>query len=166
MAPTISQKKLSGLNTYQRPLLMRVRNLDPSIVLRFISSATRSHLHSRIEIMFERLRKSINQKWPTQKPSFTEANIHPVLKKRRAFVVTGGNAGFGFELCEILRSSGVTIYMASRSQASLLSHHLFYTSTFPTAKADQGRSRNQSHHLHLLNPQNRRQAQFPPSRSE
>jgi hypothetical protein len=74
-------KKLSGLNTYQRPLLTRVRNLDPSIVLRLISSATRSHLQSRIEIMFERLRKSINQKWPIQKPGFTEANIHPVLKK-------------------------------------------------------------------------------------
>jgi NAD(P)-dependent dehydrogenase (short-subunit alcohol dehydrogenase family) len=102
--------------------------------------------------------------------AYSEAKLHrskypPSSEKRRAFVVTGGNAGFGFELCEILRSSGVTIYVASRSQASLLSHHLFYTSTFPTAKADQGGSRNQSHHLHLLNPQNRRQAQFPPSKS-
>jgi hypothetical protein len=42
--------------------------------------------------------------------------------------------------------------MASRSQAILLSHHLFYTSTFLTAKADQGRSRNRYHNFHLLNP--------------
>lgn len=103
--------------------------------------------------------------------AFSEAKPHRSKyphgsEKGRVFVVTGGNSGIGFELCEILRSSGAIIYMASRSQASLPSHYLFYTSTSPTVKADQGGSRNQNYHLHLLSPQNRRQAQFPPSRSE
>jgi NAD(P)-dependent dehydrogenase (short-subunit alcohol dehydrogenase family) len=89
--------------------------------------------------------------------TFSEAKPHRSRyphgsEKGQVSVVTGGNASIGFELCEVLRSSGATIYMASRSQASLLSHHLFYASTFPTAKAYQDRSRNQNHHLHFLNP--------------
>jgi NAD(P)-dependent dehydrogenase (short-subunit alcohol dehydrogenase family) len=68
--------------------------------------------------MLERLRNSINQTWPSHPPTFTEANIPPGSKKGRIFIVTGGNAGIGYELCKILYASGATIYMASRTQVS------------------------------------------------
>jgi hypothetical protein len=68
--------------------------------------------------MLERIRNSINQTWPPQLPTFTEANVLPSSEKGRVFIVTGGNAGIGFELCKILYASGATIYMASRTQVS------------------------------------------------
>ncbi len=70
--------------------------------------------------MFERLRNSINQTWPPQAPKFTEANVPPGSQSGRVFIITGGNAGIGFELCKILYPTGATIYMASRTKVSLL----------------------------------------------
>lgn len=55
----------------------------------------------------------MNQLFPP-KPSFTEMNITSL--SGRVFIVTGGNAGVGFELVKILYSKGGKIYMASRSQ--------------------------------------------------
>ncbi|KZL67431.1 short-chain dehydrogenase [Colletotrichum incanum] len=58
--------------------------------------------------------------WRTQfyppKPSFTEKHVGP--QNGRVFIVTGGNAGVGFELVKILYTTGATIYMASRSKVS------------------------------------------------
>ncbi|KAH6715495.1 hypothetical protein BKA61DRAFT_604704 [Leptodontidium sp. MPI-SDFR-AT-0119] len=48
------------------------------------------------------------------KPTFTENDIPNQTGK--VFMVTGGNAGLGFELVKILYSKGATVYMASRSQ--------------------------------------------------
>ncbi|KAH8818023.1 hypothetical protein F5882DRAFT_424033 [Hyaloscypha sp. PMI_1271] len=55
--------------------------------------------------------------------AFSEAKPHRSKyphgsEEGRVFVVTGGNSSIGFELCEILRSSGTTIYMASRTAAT------------------------------------------------
>lgn len=33
-------------------------------------------------------------------------------------MVTGGNAGIGYELCRILVGTGATVYMATRSKVS------------------------------------------------
>ncbi|TQN64350.1 putative oxidoreductase [Colletotrichum shisoi] len=56
--------------------------------------------------------------WRTQfyppKPAFTEEHVGP--QNGRIFIVTGGNAGVGFELVRILYTTGATIYMASRSK--------------------------------------------------
>lgn len=58
--------------------------------------------------------------WRTQfyppKPTFTEEHVGP--QNGRVFIVTGGNAGVGFELVKILYATGATIYMASRSKVS------------------------------------------------
>lgn len=40
------------------------------------------------------------------------------LKKGKVFIVTGGNQGVGFELCKMLRGTGATVYIASRSKVS------------------------------------------------
>lgn len=40
------------------------------------------------------------------------------LKKGHVFIVTGGNQGVGFELCKMLRGTGATVYIASRSKVS------------------------------------------------
>ena len=48
-------------------------------------------------------------------PSFTEKDV-PDLKAK-VFIVTGGNAGLGFELVKILYFKGATVYIASRSQS-------------------------------------------------
>lgn len=85
--------------------------------------------------MFERLRNSIDQTWPSQPPTFTEANVPPKSEQGRVFIVTGGNAGIGFELCKILYFSGATIYMASRNQASHPAlQHIFFPTTVLTAR--------------------------------
>ncbi|TKW57146.1 putative oxidoreductase [Colletotrichum tanaceti] len=56
--------------------------------------------------------------WRTQfyppKPTFTEEHVGP--QNGRVFIVTGGNAGVGFELVKMLYATGATIYMASRSE--------------------------------------------------
>lgn len=38
------------------------------------------------------------------------------LKRGKVFIVTGGNQGVGFELCKMLRGTGATVYIASRSK--------------------------------------------------
>ncbi|KAL2068160.1 hypothetical protein VTL71DRAFT_16258 [Oculimacula yallundae] len=48
-------------------------------------------------------------------PTFTEEDIPSQIGK--VFMVTGGNAGLGFELVKILYSRGATVYMAGRSQS-------------------------------------------------
>lgn len=50
-------------------------------------------------------------------PTFGEKDVG--LKKGKVFVVTGGNQGVGFELCKMLRGTGATVYIASRSKVSL-----------------------------------------------
>ncbi|KAI1748157.1 hypothetical protein F4782DRAFT_385219 [Xylaria castorea] len=59
----------------------------------------------------ENFRNFKTQTWPPP-PTFTT----PGPQEGRVFIVTGGNAGIGFELCKILFTSGATIYMASRSK--------------------------------------------------
>lgn len=48
------------------------------------------------------------------------------LKKGKVFIVTGGNQGVGFELCKMLRGTGATVYIASRSKVSLNETVEFY----------------------------------------
>lgn len=48
-------------------------------------------------------------------PPLTEANLPSQAGK--VFLVSGGNAGIGFELVKILYSKGAKVYMASRSQS-------------------------------------------------
>lgn len=50
-------------------------------------------------------------------PTFGERDVG--LKKGHVFIVTGGNKGVGFELCKMLRATGATVYIASRSKVSL-----------------------------------------------
>lgn len=63
--------------------------------------------------MFESLRSMWTQFFPPA-PAFTEE--HVPSQRGRVFIVTGGNAGIGFELCKMLYFTGATIYMAARSQ--------------------------------------------------
>jgi hypothetical protein len=60
--------------------------------------------------------RNLRTQWFPPNAAFTEKELP--LQKGRVFIVTGGNAGVGFELCKILYGSGATIYMASRSKAS------------------------------------------------
>ncbi|KAJ5375044.1 Glucose/ribitol dehydrogenase [Penicillium concentricum] len=64
---------------------------------------------------FSSLRATFTQAYPPA-PAFTEADAPPGSQNGRVFIVTGGNAGIGLELCKILYASGATVYMASRSQ--------------------------------------------------
>ncbi|KAI5920288.1 NAD(P)-binding protein [Camillea tinctor] len=64
---------------------------------------------------FTKIRAIATQFWPPP-PTFTEANIESGSLAGKVFMVTGGNAGIGYELCKILFRSGATIYMASRSK--------------------------------------------------
>ncbi|KAI2466129.1 hypothetical protein F4781DRAFT_368545 [Annulohypoxylon bovei var. microspora] len=66
-----------------------------------------------------KLKNFITQSWPPR-PIFTENSIAAGSQAGRVFIVTGGNAGIGFELCNLLFKSGATIYMASRSKVVLL----------------------------------------------
>ncbi len=62
--------------------------------------------------------RSFFSQYYTPKATFTEANLTPGSQNGRVFIVTGGNAGIGFELCKLLITTGATIYMASRSKVS------------------------------------------------
>lgn len=64
-----------------------------------------------------RLRSFITQFWP-HGPTFTEADVPMGSQAGRVFIVTGGNAGIGYELCQILFGTGATVYMATRSKVS------------------------------------------------
>lgn len=50
-------------------------------------------------------------------PTFGEKDVG--LKKGNVFIVTGGNQGVGFELCKMLRGTGATVYIASRSKVRI-----------------------------------------------
>jgi NAD(P)-dependent dehydrogenase (short-subunit alcohol dehydrogenase family) len=58
--------------------------------------------------------RSALTQWFPPAPSLTEENLPRQTGK--IFIVTGGNAGIGFELVKILYAKGGTVYMASRSQ--------------------------------------------------
>ncbi|KAI0601366.1 hypothetical protein F4775DRAFT_541868 [Biscogniauxia sp. FL1348] len=60
--------------------------------------------------------KSFFGQYYPPKPTFTEADLTPDSHHGRVFIVTGGNAGIGFQLCKLLITTGATIYMASRSK--------------------------------------------------
>jgi hypothetical protein len=60
---------------------------------------------------------SARSQWFPPTPSFTEVNLPS--QKGKVFIVTGGNAGVGYELCKILYTTGAIIYMASRSKVIL-----------------------------------------------
>ncbi|KAI1207927.1 uncharacterized protein F4807DRAFT_433757 [Annulohypoxylon truncatum] len=62
-----------------------------------------------------KIRNALTQNYPPR-PKFTEADIPSGSQKGKVFMVTGGNAGIGFELCKLLFRSGATVYMACRSQ--------------------------------------------------
>jgi NAD(P)-dependent dehydrogenase (short-subunit alcohol dehydrogenase family) len=49
--------------------------------------------------------------------AFTEKDIPS--QQGKVFIVTGGNAGLGFEISKILYAKGGTVYMASRSQTKI-----------------------------------------------
>ncbi|KAL6921217.1 hypothetical protein FSST1_005243 [Fusarium sambucinum] len=51
--------------------------------------------------------------WFPPKPRFTEQDVP--AQNGRVFIVTGGNAGIGYELVKMLYGTGATIYMTSRS---------------------------------------------------
>lgn len=72
--------------------------------------------------MPSKIRSLLSQYYPP-KPTFTEAQLTPGSQAGRIFIVTGGNAGIGFELCKLLVTTGATVYMASRSKVSALSRH-------------------------------------------
>lgn len=50
-------------------------------------------------------------------PTFGEKDVG--LKRGHIFIVTGGNQGVGFELCKMLRGTGATVYIASRSKVRI-----------------------------------------------
>ncbi|KAI0113815.1 NAD(P)-binding protein [Hypoxylon sp. NC0597] len=55
----------------------------------------------------------VTQFWPPR-PTFTDADIPRGSQTGRVFMVAGGNAGIGYELCRILVGTGATVYMATR----------------------------------------------------
>ncbi|KAH7355160.1 hypothetical protein BKA65DRAFT_394676 [Rhexocercosporidium sp. MPI-PUGE-AT-0058] len=57
-------------------------------------------------------RRLFSQFFPSS-PTFTENNVPSLAGK--VFIVTGGNAGVGFELVKILYAKGGKVYIASRS---------------------------------------------------
>ncbi|KAI9687310.1 MAG: hypothetical protein M1822_002353 [Bathelium mastoideum] len=66
------------------------------------------------------------------KPTFTEANLSS--QKGRVFIVTGGNAGVGFELCKMLYAADATVYMGSRSEERASAAIRQITSESPKSK--------------------------------
>ncbi|CAJ2502782.1 Uu.00g101760.m01.CDS01 [Anthostomella pinea] len=84
-----------------------------------------------------RLRNLKTQSWPPR-PTFTEANVPAGSQAGRVFMVTGGNAGIGFELCKILYPTGATIYMASRSRGKAETAIKAITESVPRTQAGRG----------------------------
>ncbi|KAF4452205.1 short-chain dehydrogenase [Fusarium austroafricanum] len=58
--------------------------------------------------------RNLQAQWFPPKPTFTEGDVPS--QKGRVFIVTGGNAGVGYELVKMLYGTGATIYMTSRSK--------------------------------------------------
>ncbi|KAI1459954.1 NAD(P)-binding protein [Annulohypoxylon moriforme] len=61
------------------------------------------------------LQSMITQFWPPR-PTFTDDDIPRGSQAGRVFMVTGGNAGIGYELCRILFGTGAIVYVATRSK--------------------------------------------------
>jgi hypothetical protein len=60
--------------------------------------------------------RNLRNQWFPPSPTFTEIDVPS--QTGRVFIVTGGNAGVGYELCKMLYGTGATIYMTSRSLVS------------------------------------------------
>jgi NAD(P)-dependent dehydrogenase (short-subunit alcohol dehydrogenase family) len=58
---------------------------------------------------------SLHPTLSTPTPPLTEANLRS--QNGKVFIVTGGNAGIGFELVKILYSAGAKVYIAARSRS-------------------------------------------------
>ncbi|KAK9384402.1 hypothetical protein V1515DRAFT_611633 [Lipomyces mesembrius] len=93
---------------------------------------------------FSSLRPTLTQIYPPR-PAFTEANVPAGSQNGRVFIVTGGNAGIGFELCKILYAAGATVYMACRSKASQKRCFEALSSADYLQHAGQGRSGHQNY---------------------
>ncbi|RYP64125.1 hypothetical protein DL771_008905 [Monosporascus sp. 5C6A] len=93
--------------------------------------------------------------WPPP-PAFTEADVPAGSQSGRVFIVTGGNAGIGFELCKILFRSGGTIYMASRSKEKAEVAIKLIEGSIP--ESTQGRGQLKFLHLDLNNLDSVREA--------
>ncbi|KAH9883924.1 hypothetical protein F4778DRAFT_774872 [Xylariomycetidae sp. FL2044] len=64
---------------------------------------------------FSNFTNFVTQTWPPR-PKFTDKHVPAGSQAGRVFLVTGGNAGIGYELCKMLVKSGAKVYMASRSK--------------------------------------------------
>lgn len=64
--------------------------------------------------MFQILSHFFKQSFFLPKPPLTENNLPD--QTGRVFIITGGYAGVGYELCKILYSRNGTIYVAGRSK--------------------------------------------------
>ncbi|OTB04509.1 hypothetical protein M426DRAFT_320626 [Hypoxylon sp. CI-4A] len=62
-----------------------------------------------------KIRSLVTQFWPPR-PAFTDVDIPKGSLTGRVFIVTGGNAGIGYELSKILYGTGATVYVATRSK--------------------------------------------------
>lgn len=71
--------------------------------------------------MVSKIKSLMSQYYPPR-ATFTEAQLLPGSQTGRVFIVTGGNAGIGFELCKLLVTTGAVIYMASRSK--VINYHI------------------------------------------
>ncbi|KAF2641043.1 NAD(P)-binding protein [Massarina eburnea CBS 473.64] len=63
--------------------------------------------------------KNVWSQYFPPRPSFTEQHVGD--QRGKIYLITGANSGIGYELVKILYSSGATVYMAGRSEGSMLS---------------------------------------------
>ncbi|KAI2601962.1 hypothetical protein GGR54DRAFT_626295 [Hypoxylon sp. NC1633] len=82
--------------------------------------------------------KSLFSQFYPPKATFTEADLSPGSQNGRVFIVTGGNAGIGFELCKLLITTGATIYMASRSKEKAEAAIKTISDSIPVGKPGRG----------------------------
>lgn len=66
------------------------------------------------------------------RPTFTEKDVPSLVGK--VFIVTGGNAGIGFELVKIIYSKGGTVYIAGRSSSGIAAAIESIRSTYPESR--------------------------------
>ena len=67
-------------------------------------------------------------------PTLTEANLPS--QKAKAFIVTGGASGVGFELCSILYQAGGRVYLAGRSETNTQSAISKIKARFPSSSGE------------------------------
>ncbi|KAI5927099.1 hypothetical protein F4810DRAFT_707046 [Camillea tinctor] len=82
--------------------------------------------------------KSFFGQYYPPKATFTETDLTPGSQNGRVFIVTGGNAGIGFELCKLLITTGATIYMASRSKEKAEAAIKSISDSYPLDKPGRG----------------------------